>query len=302
MAKRKGAVALFEVIHKDKRFAKPSTSALTTPAWWYKGKTQAQPAPTASSKYGPGEAKLLEQNERDSWPAIPGATAGETGGVGPMDAAPRPHIHERNPGAVTWTSGTIIGATAVVVIALGMILTRHPRQATASDGPQPDVLNVTPGDNATGVAPPVVRVGSEDDGAQPAQAPPARQKLLYYCLIQWYPDQKTAQAASDLLAQYGVTTTVEENLRIPEVPRDGFGVVGLDGFTRTRSSKCQTYLTRVKAISTKFAPKPTSFRAFRPIMIQWMRGTNAPVSPSSPPGDSAPPAPLGSADPGLPTL
>jgi len=292
MAKRKGAVALFEVIHRDKRFAKPNSTALSTPAWWFKGKTAGHPPhaapgnPPAGHAPVSGEPTTLTQNENDSWPTAPSAGSG----LGAMDAAPRPHIHARNSGPLTWTSGTIIAATAIAVIGLGLILTRHPRRAAADlpgNTAQPDVLNVVPDSGGSGTAPPLVRV-TDDNGQPVAPAPLVRQKGLLYALIQWYPDEKTAQAASDLLNQNGVANTLEKNLRLQEVPRDDFAVVGLDGFTRSRSSKCQAYLTRIKTISKQFADKPTSFRAFRPIMFLWARGPNPPEKTAP---AAAPPAP-----------
>ncbi|HTW93142.1 MAG TPA: hypothetical protein VMD30_00005 [Tepidisphaeraceae bacterium] len=293
MAKRKGAVALFEVIHKDKRFARPNPSALSTPAWWFKGKLQKPPAPPPpgnttpplqtiadppplqlplAAPVAPDEShphpQRLTPNEKDSWPAL------AAGKLGPMEAAPRPHHLDRLVGGnFTWTSGAIIGASVVVVIILGVMFTHHPQRA-AADNQTPLVVNITPGPGETFGQPPAKKA---DDLRPP---PPQRQRGLFYALIQWYPDEKTAQAASDLLNASGIPNTLETNLRLPEIPRESIAVVGLEGFTHTRNSDCRSYQLRIRQISTEF-DKPGSFRSFRPIMFQWWRGPE-------PRADSAP--------------
>jgi len=270
MAKRKGAVALFEVIHKDKRFAKPNPTVLSTPAWWFKGREKTATPPPAAPE---APAAPLNQTKDDSWPSSPAAPEM----LEQMASAPRPHHHDdRSP--VTWTSGLIIGATFIAVIALGMILTRHPRVATAEQ-PSSDVLNITP--QAGEGAPTLVRV-PESDNPPAAEQPVVRQRNLYYALIQWYPDETTAREASELLTHWGIGNTLEGNLESAHLPHGGVAVVGTEGFSRTRSSACLAYLAKIKLVSAKFAP-PKTFRAFKPFMIVWTKSDGQKKSDSSPP-------------------
>lgn len=84
MARRRNSVALFEVIHSDKRFGKqaPAAQPLRTPLWWFKNKTKDKPAEA--------EAEAVEVKAKVPKAAkIPSASA--------PAAAPAPAAKEKIP-------------------------------------------------------------------------------------------------------------------------------------------------------------------------------------------------------------
>lgn len=187
MAKGKHAAALFEVIHKDKRFAKKSSSGMDpmrTPTWWFKGRKEstaapatpapatpspvAYPAPTPAAAPESHEAPMMRLTEFD--PTSPEALAARAAHHhAPVMSVPESIPYEpaasrgapnwsRRPEWLTRTSGAIIAGAAIAVIGLGVLVARHGSHAPQSADAEtltarPTVLDLNPNSAAASPAP-----------------------------------------------------------------------------------------------------------------------------------------------------
>jgi hypothetical protein len=247
MAKRKRSVALFEVIQKDKRFAR-SGGALPTPAWMEKGKllqpiTQPPLHTTPAAPASPQPpASALTRNT----PSAASFSEAVLGG--------------RSQGPLTYTSIAIIAAAVILVAAAIVWMSIAHRaasgiaeaQALLSGPAHPQVLDVP-------VSRPPVRADAPLDAATPAAAsaqPVARQVNVSYVRIRLYDSQQSAAAARDLLTQHGVPCTVEHG--IPGISPPLFAVVGMTAFAATDTPEYTAYIRQIKSIfggSRPLAPR-----------------------------------------------
>jgi hypothetical protein len=310
MAKGKSAAALFEVIHGSKGVeSRKDRNLLSTPKWWFKGKT------TAASASAPSVAPTVEsvtatvpRVERVVHPVAPiftdRASAGEP--TSPASRASRPIIKLEMQYSTAVFLGFVVMAMIGGAYVLGQALRTSPTPVIASEttdqvlaGPvTPSVMeNVTAHVNPAGpgdtVDDPNIRSSYE---ASTAARPVAQQQQnqrwsevtapattmvddakrimgLNYVLVQSYPDAATAEQVRDLLARNGKGATVEKSL--PGWGAGWYSVVGTTGFDRIRNSREYTsYIQQIKDIGEKQGPKG-KFKQFEPQPIKWKGNPNS---------------------------
>jgi hypothetical protein len=132
---------------------------------------------------------------------------------------------------------------------------REPETGISSRGPENNPDNV--------VAPPGV-------SADPGDANPQQQRRvlnLNYVVVQSYPDQKSAEEARDALIKAGIGATIERGLK--GWTKDWYIVVGVQGFQRASGPDYEAYVRRINDVSTQFAQRKRSFKAFQPMAVKW---------------------------------
>jgi hypothetical protein len=272
MTKGKRPVALYEVIHRDKRFAglkrknpgliqlppAPATSQLIDKSVAFK------PAPAAKPARKPTKDLIAPylQKLRTAWPKLQR--------LGPILVKLRSKIIEQSP---------VLGGTLTALIVIACIsVARHYTHATPNayaslDGildqtPDPKVLDLTGLDRHT---PAVAELPFADADAEPAASvsvPAVRTINLNYMLVQCYRDEKTATDARDFLDKNGIPCTIEREVR--DWHKGYYYVVGLQGFPRITSPDYLAYRTRIEDLSTEFSPHNV-YKGFAPQAVKWDR-------------------------------
>lgn len=283
MAKRKRSVALFEVIHNDKRFANRG-GTLPAPSWWQKTKSAAAakaapppvtrrimpaapPAPILQPIAASSDA--VQADAGDSWPA---AAPGEK--LAPLHSS---HAHPRkwlgNYSALfTPASIAIIGGTVAVVLAMVLLVHwwRRPitTEAILKGPPHPEVLDIA-------VAKPAAKLPA---GAQPTLAsatqspgdksnPQVRQLNQGYVLIHLYETLHSSTNAAAYLNAHDIPCTVEHG--IPGVEPRLYAIVGLTPFPRAGTTEYANYILRIRKAYTEMPGASATARSFKPQWIKW---------------------------------
>jgi hypothetical protein len=277
MAKGKRAVALFEVIHKDKRFVPKTPEARKEPAadfspqmaekaadLWRKQQFHRQP--WTGSKLGQSFSALLSRLKSARLAA------------GALLAGTARDIR-------IWmvrTNGIAPGAAAALVVIAGMMLARHfmrpvdqastIEQALRTGPAHPSVLAI----NTERPAPSVPAVPSPEpapDAVQASDSAPAnlaqpgqRVVNMHYVLMQSYFEEKTAEEARDFLNQNGIACTIERGVK--GWRPDFYQVIGLQGFLRPAGAEYLAYRHRVEELGLQFSPK-SRYKRFVPQAIKW---------------------------------
>ena len=280
MAKKRRTAALFDVIHHDRRFkrAGPPIGSLS------------KAAPVATAAPAPPPPPTAPPEPRAE--ARPAARR--------IKIIPDPETMELT-FRLSYQNAAVIGFAVLTVLALAFAVGRHMSRGTAAtvgastdavrNGPvHADVLHPDRVD-PDGSLPPLSAVDSPvqapdghtpDDTAAvlgPTTVPatpgalahgPQRVLNLNYLVIQSYPEEKQAADAVAFLAESGVQTTIERNLR--GWGASWFVVVGTDGFAHISSPDYLAYRKKIEQLSLDFANKnPRSFKAFQPMPYRWDR-------------------------------
>jgi hypothetical protein len=299
MARRKRPVALFEVIHKDKRFApktvpplerhdfraknppqNPNSSAIG--AALFGGATLASkpPAPPAASVRRVESAQF---NQRSSWQSVAERARAWrqrlTAAAAPWLDRLKQHLAPHAP--------IFAGVIAASIVIGGVTIARHLTRASNFAGsglaslqqirqqaPRPGVLEVAvqthpippqpDGDGAANAEPSDALAQSADEVLPPA----SRQVNLNYVLVQSYGDEKTADEARDFLNKNGIPCTIERGVK--NWRKDFYLVVGLQGFARISGPDYAAYRNRIESLSVQFASH-SSYRGFAPQAVKWER-------------------------------
>jgi hypothetical protein len=279
MAKGKRAVALFEVIHKDKRFDR---------------KTAPPPEPPRvddSRQFAKKAVDLWRKNHSDpeTW-TQPGPTLGESiaafGSRVKSLAAKTQSRYTNSVNAIRlWvsrTNGVLPGVGAAALVIAAMLAARHffhpappvptMEEAIRSEPPRPAVLNVIPPISQP-QNPPVLSPEMMADEQQASQKiasnlaqPGQRVVNMHYVLMQSYFEEKTAQEARDFLTRNGIPCTIERGVK--GWRPDFYQVIGLQGFVRASGPQYVTYRERVETLGVEFSPK-SRYKRFEPQAIKW---------------------------------
>ena len=272
MARDKRAVALFEVIQKDKRFGRSAPEASRKPA----GDFSPQMAERAADLW-------RNRNRHRKWWAASAAKIGQS-----YRALAR-RINSARLGAGAWlaggagrvriwiarTNGIAPGAAAALVVIGALLLARHwirpadqslaIERALAAGPAHPSVL-------AVNARRPVPAEASAQPAADviPAPAnlasPGQRVVNMHYVLMQSYFEQKTAEEARDFLNQHGIACTIERGVKGWRA--DFYQVIGLQGFPRPSGAEYLAYRHRIEQLGLEFSPR-SRYKRFVPQAIKW---------------------------------
>jgi len=298
MAKGKHA-ALFEVIHKDKRFDRPG-AALRPPKGWFRREKPAAVIPPPPKVAAPA-ARV------PPLPPLPAEAMAAQRSVTASPAAPLPKkvlpsksklLLDRSSKRVTFAltfpalAAGSMGLLLVVLFAfmIGKKISAGPRSVLGtsieqlqSQPPMPGVMNldteavqtVQPSVETARAVPALPTRTTPTPFNEPR--PPAtlvvddaqRTIGLNYVVVQIYKEQATAEAARAVLASNGVPCTIERGLK-DWARSDWFCVVGISGFDKniSRSPEYQAYLKKIQQISKTFAAD-SKFNAFNPQAYKW---------------------------------
>ncbi len=279
MAKGKRTVALFEVIHKDKRM-EPKASAAKEPAKGFSHSMAAQAVDLWKQKRADpetltGPAPIPVPRRKSTFvPRIKAMWAEWIESVLFVTQGVR--------GWVDRQMGALIGGGSAVLVISAMILVRHfslrqgqnlsiEQQLLA--GPTHPAVLVGPEEKATGdsaspeLAADVVQakpgaVANPNGVAKPG----ARIVNMHYVLFQSYGDEATAKEARDFLDSHGIPCTIERGVKGWRM--DFYQVIGLQGFARLRSQEYIDYKEKIKGIEDKFS-NLRSYKHFEPQPIKW---------------------------------
>jgi hypothetical protein len=291
MAKGKRAVALFEVIRKDKRFDRQSPEP-------------EKPAVDHSRKFAKQAVDLWRKNHSDpeTWTDT-GPTLRESFGAlsarfASIYAAILSRISTTAAYLRLWISrsnGIIPGAAAATIVILVMLAARHwlhpaapetsLEDALRAGPPHPEVLEIssptaqppaaqspTVVAHTTPTTPPLSpeMAADEEQAAQqnlPNLAKPGQRIVnMHYVLMQSYFEQKTAQEACDFLNQNGIPCTIERGVK--GWRSDFYQVIGLQGFVHPSGPQYTTYRDHIEDLGKKFSPK-SRYKRFQPEAIKW---------------------------------
>jgi hypothetical protein len=276
MAKGKRAVALFEVIQKDKRFARKEESPAPMP-----------PPQTVSIAPGFSAARIKEllrdkkaalgvRDWADSFAKIPAAWRA---GAARLTAWARI--------AQSWAArqnSVVMGAVVALLVIGAVLLARHrihPVTDTASrttlvQGPaHPSVLAI-PTSNAqaqvetSGLSPEMAAdiVQAAPQAAVSMAQPGGRIVNMHYILIQSYLDEKTADAALQFLNANGIACTIEHGVK--GWRKDFYQIIGLEGFPRAGGPAYLAYRRKIDNLSILFTQGHLhSYKHFEPEAIRW---------------------------------
>ena len=288
----KRPVALFEVIHRDKRFAPKPPPPLQRPAVAIPRPPSATAAPVSPAQSkppisvgncalrshtaavsGPPFYQILVERAFEFWRGVANAMT-------PRLQQLKRHVQPHYP--------ILAGAAAAFVI-IGVVATaRHLMHRTDTSASalaslqqirqqarHPEVMEVavqthptapladapsSPGPDAT------IALAQSADSVLP---PAPRQVNLNYVLVQSYGDQKTASEACDFLNHNGIPCTIERGVK--NWRKDFYLVIGLQGFTRVSGPDYVAYRTRIEALSAQFASPHSYYKGFAPQAIKWDR-------------------------------
>lgn len=290
MAKGKHAAALFEVIHKDKRFEHKTdgSGGLRTPKWWFKGRDAAltTTAPVLSRLSPLPEVSSGSVAPQAKPPLSPADMAAAPAGRFQMAVDPdRQQIALR----LNYTTAIIAAFAVLVVVGLAYIIGRHvSRGPTAllgssieqiKSGPaQPAVLDVSRDPELTLPRPaPAMGTPATEPRTWTEPRPPTtlveqnskRTVNFHYVIVQSYPpeEQKLAMEAREALFKAGILCTVE---KAPAVwaPSKWLSVIGVTGFERTKSQEFEEYKRSIEAVSAKLAVN-SKFKKLEPKAYKW---------------------------------
>lgn len=283
MARRKRPVALFEVIHRDKRFApkpvpplqRPAVASVTPPSDTPPPISPTRPTPRAAvaAVSGPPFRKILVQRAAEYWQRLKSATS-------PRLDRLRHRIEPHYP----ILAGAVAAFFVIGIVATTRHLMRRPDPSEAAQASvqqirqqarHPEVMDVavqthpiSPSSDAAAAA----SANPSDALAQSADSvlpPTPRQVNLNYVLVQSYGDQKTATEACDFLNHNGIPCTIERGVK--NWRKDFYLVIGLQGFTRVSGPDFIAYRTRIEALSSQFASPHSYYKGFAPQAIKWDR-------------------------------
>ncbi len=291
MAKGKRAVALFEVIHQDKRFGLKSAETPPKASASFSAKMAEEAADLWKKKNSDPETWTFPKEKigKSIGDFGAGVKSAWQGGFAKCSGAMR--------GGMAWLArihGVATGAMAAGIVIGGVVLGRHymaPRlnagsvEAAIEAGPvHPDVLAVTPrsmqlpqetysGQTPSGGTSPELQedvaqasqTASETEGANLAQ-PGERVVNMHYVLMQSYFDEKTAEEARDFLNQHGIACTIERGVK--GWRPDFYQVIGLQGFTRASGEAYLAYRQQVEQLGEEFSPH-SKYKRFAPEAIKW---------------------------------
>jgi hypothetical protein len=277
MAKGKRAVALFEVIRKDKRFDRKSAPepprvddsrqfAKKAVELWRKNhsdpETWTEPAPT------------LRESISAFWSRTQSiASKIQTGYANSLNIIRL---------WISRTNGVLPGVAAAALVIAAMLAARHyfrptppiptMEEAIRSEPPHPAVLNVTPivsqPQNPPAMSPEML--ADEQQASQktvPNVAQPGQRVVnLHYVLMQSYFEEKTAHEARDFLASKGIPCTIERGVK--GWRPDFYQVIGLQGFVRASGPQYLAYRERIEKLGDEFSPK-SRYKRFQPQAIKW---------------------------------
>jgi hypothetical protein len=302
MARRKRPVALFEVIHKDKRFA------LKTPPPLERNIPAPKNSPNNADRLGdcgvgpplPGVAPNAPGSQQSAPIAVnragPARLKSRSGGPPfaerawtwwrSLTAAAAPRF-DRLKQRLAPHASIFAGVVAASIVIGGVMICRRlaPSSLFAPSGSaslqqirqlpsHPDVLEVAAQTHPLAPQP----VGDGGANANPPDAlaqsaasvlPPApRQVNLNYVLVQSYGDENTAREACEFLNKNGIPCTIERGVK--NWRRDFYLVIGLQGFARVSGPDYVAYRDRIESLSAQFA-SPHSYKGFAPQAIKWDR-------------------------------
>jgi hypothetical protein len=276
MARKKRAVALFEVIHHAKPFEQ---------------KLSPRPAPVPISR----PAKIESPPPKPKTATIPLSTkiaaiwsrvqAGAVQTILPV--ASRIKSFAVRQGSVLAGAGTAFAVIGVIALVRHSSRPPHPAapltfmQSVRAQPIQPSVLQIDHARGSTELAEdqhlaelplapsPLTSAQTASASAAASTSPPgARQVNLNYVLVQSYADEKTAQLACDFLNKNGVNCTVERQIR--NWRRDFYYVVGLHGFARAAGPDYVAYRRHLDELSMQFAAPHNRYKKFDPMAIKWL--------------------------------
>jgi|GEM_PF-1083048 len=282
MAKRKGSIALFEVINRDKGMVRPG-GALTTPNWWFKGRAvKAEPvSPTAVA------APVAKSAARGSLVTPPQSPLPSPQGAHPHGtppAYPVPPTHRRinllerwqfalpprwmkqiSPQQYALVAGSLL---VVMALAIGAVHWMHrPTGAAAvlAGAAHPEVLNVGASrpQQAGNFAP---RPAATAIPAAAVQAR-SRQNNVGYVLIHLYPSQTLADQMCKYFNDHQINCTVEHG---PGLAAQMYAVVGLEPFAKTGTAEYGAYIQQVKSLFVKFPGAVQSAKVFKPQLVKFI--------------------------------
>jgi hypothetical protein len=292
MAKGKSAVALFEVLNKDKRFSRK------TPEVAQKPPVQASPELAAQAV----DLWRKKNSDPETWTNAPvkirqplsviiaarisAFKAGYQSGM-----ARSAKTAEAVRAWIVRQNSIACGAAAAVIVIGGLMLARYWHQPAGQsvaieqilrDGPaHPSVLaiaapaqSVTPqfSTGSDALSPEMqadVQQANDKTGPIPAATslaqPGARIVNIHYVLMQSYFEEKTADEARDFLAKNGIPCTIERGVKGWRA--DFYQVIGLQGFTRPSGTEYLAYRDRVVELGQKFSK--SKYKRFQPEAIKW---------------------------------
>ena len=300
MAKGKRAVALFEVIHKDKRFDRkvpepapqapeiaqkppmqvPPNLAAEAVDLWRKNHSDPETWTNSTAKIGPSLTARISE-------AISAANA-----AGRSAFARSAKIAESFRTWIVRQNSFVCGTVAAMIVIGGLALARHwyrpadqaiPIEQALREGPaHPSVLAVAAPDQSTAaqsspdqnsLSPEMqADVQQADDKTAPSPTatdlaqPGARIVNMHYVLMQSYFEEKTAIEARDFLNKNGIACTIERGVK--GWRSDFYQVIGLQGFARPSGPEYLAYRSRIVELGQLFSPK-SRYKRFQPEAIKW---------------------------------
>jgi hypothetical protein len=289
MAKGKSAVALFEVIHKDKRFDRKTPEVAQKPPVEASPELAAQAVDLWRKKNSDPETwtnspvKIRESLSAKISARISAFKAGYESGM-----ARSAKTAEAVQAWIVRQDSIACGAAAAIIVIGTLALVRHwysstgpaiPIEQVLRDGPaHPSVLAVTateaqasPDQNP--LSPEMqADVQQANDKAAPSPMtanlaqPGARIVNMHYVLMQSYFEEKTADEARDFLIKKGIPCTIERGVKGWRA--DFYQVIGLQGFGRPSGAEYIAYRDRIVTLGQEFSPK-SRYKRFQPEAIKW---------------------------------
>jgi hypothetical protein len=286
MARRKRPVALFEVIHKDKRFAPKPVAPLQRPVV-----AASKPAVAAAVARAPVSAPSVPRQP----PLVRSRSRISRRIVAERASAWWQNLRSAAAPRLDWLRQKlephypVLAGAACALAIIGIIsLARH--LAHRSESAEPGLASLQQ-IRQQGIHPQVMEVAvqthplapvpdpTNEPSATPSDAlaqaadsvlPPApREVNLNYVLVQSYGDQKTASEACDFLNHNGIPCTIERGVK--NWRKDFYLVIGLQGFTRVSGPDYLAYRSRIEALSAQFAAPHSYYKGFAPQPIKWDR-------------------------------
>jgi len=288
MAKGKSAVALFEVIHKDKRFdrkppevaqkppvqASPELAAQAVDLWRKKNSDPETWTDSPVKIRQPLSVRISSQ--------IAAFKAGYQSGI-----ARSAKTAEAAKAWVVRQDSVTCGAAVAIIVIGALAMARHwynpvgrpiPIEQTLRDGPaHPSVLTVPvteapASQNQDSLSPEMqADVQQADDKTAPSPTaanlaqPGARVVNMHYVLMQSYFEEKTADEARDYLIKNGIPCTIERGVKGWRA--DFYQVIGLQGFARPSGAEYLAYRDRIVDLGKNFSK--SKYKRFQPEAIKW---------------------------------
>jgi hypothetical protein len=301
MAKGKGAVALFEVIHKDKRFDRKTPEAAPKTPPPPKAPEAAQKPPVQASPDLAAHAVDLwrkRHSDPETWTTSPPKikeplTAQISALIAKISAACRSAFAQSAKTAASfrhWVvrqNSAVCGVTAAIIVIGGLLLARHwyhptnqaipIEQVIRSQPPHPSVLAVSTSQMRSSADPnslsPEMQadVQQANDKITPTLASSslaqsgARIVNMHYVLMQSYFEEKTAIEARDFLVKSGIPCTIERGVK--GWRSDFYQVIGLQGFARPSGPEYVAYRTQIVKLGPLFSK--SRYKRFQPEAIKW---------------------------------